>query len=171
MSKSSNGPKTSRFGENLLLSMIAMEAAEDEQDDREVMEEYHLDCQGKKRLFRIQSYGGGVATFLTAQEILEDGDPGMRVLLRFNEETEPPPYFELRTKIEERLAVRDLIRDPDSGRLEALTGLIRASITSDRETDLAPMLVIDGEQVSWEEFGRLLTTYEGWGLHIRITSE
>lgn len=171
MSKSGDGPKTSRFGESLILSMIAMEALAEKDDDQEVMEEYHHDCRGKKRLFRIQRYGGGVATFLAAQEILDSDDPGMRVILRFNEETEPPPYGELRTKIAERLATRDLIRDPENGRLEALTGLIRAAITSDHDTDTAPMLVVDGELLTWDELGELLTTYEGWALRIQITDE
>ena len=31
-----------------------------------------------------------------------------------------------------------------------------------------PLLVIDGRDVSWEEFGRMLMTFEGWQFRIEI---
>jgi hypothetical protein len=172
--------KPAGFGENLFLSLMAMEAIEEEKDEahrrsggeREVMEETHLDCQGRRRLFRLQIYGGGIATFLAATEVI-DGDPaGMRLVLRYNEETEPPPYGEIREKIADRLSTRDIVRDPESGDRQVLNGLIRAQITCDLEGDVeVPLLIVDGEQITWEELGRLLMTYEGWGLHIKITEE
>ena len=30
------------------------------------------------------------------------------------------------------------------------------------------MLVIDGREVSWEEFGRMLMTFEGWQFRMEI---
>lgn len=180
MAGSSNPPKMSRFGDNFLKTLMALEAASDEVegsregggDYPEVMEEHHLDCQGRQRLFRLRIYGGGVATFLTATEIMEGDEKGMRLLMRFNEDTEPPPYGEIREKIEERLATRDLVRDPNSGNLVVLNGLIRAQITCDPDSGSEfPLFLIDGEEITWEEMGRLLMTYEGWGLRIKITEE
>ena len=31
-----------------------------------------------------------------------------------------------------------------------------------------PLLVIDGEEVSWDEFGRMLMTFEGWQFRMEI---
>jgi hypothetical protein len=31
-----------------------------------------------------------------------------------------------------------------------------------------PKLVIDGKSVSWEKFGRILMTYEGWHFKMEI---
>jgi len=34
-----------------------------------------------------------------------------------------------------------------------------------------PVIHIDEHELSWEEFGRLLTTYAGWGMQIVIVPE
>jgi hypothetical protein len=31
-----------------------------------------------------------------------------------------------------------------------------------------PLLVIDGQEVSWDEFGRMLMSFEGWQLRVII---
>lgn len=31
-----------------------------------------------------------------------------------------------------------------------------------------PLLVIDGQEVSWREFGRMLMTFEGWQFRMEI---
>ena len=31
-----------------------------------------------------------------------------------------------------------------------------------------PLLTIDGQEVSWEEFGRMLMTFEGWQFRLQI---
>ncbi len=31
-----------------------------------------------------------------------------------------------------------------------------------------PLLVVDGREISWREFGRMLTTYEGWNFKLDI---
>lgn len=52
--------------------------------------------------------------------------------------------------------------------------LVRGRITWDDEEDgRVPRLVIDGREVSWEQFGRMLMSFEGWQfkLEIRDTSE
>ena len=34
-----------------------------------------------------------------------------------------------------------------------------------------PLLVIDGREVSWEEFGRMLMTFEEWQFWMEIVDE
>jgi hypothetical protein len=51
---------------------------------------------------------------------------------------------------------------------------VRGRVDCDLETIPAmPMLVIDGRDVSWEEFGRMVMTFEGWqfGLAFKDRSE
>jgi hypothetical protein len=47
--------------------------------------------------------------------------------------------------------------------------IVRARISSnDGSARLGPALVIDGKSVSWEEFGRMLLTYEGFQFKMEI---
>ena len=46
---------------------------------------------------------------------------------------------------------------------------VRGQISADLEADeRTPLLVIDGREVSWEEFGRTLMTFEGWQFRMEI---
>jgi hypothetical protein len=46
---------------------------------------------------------------------------------------------------------------------------VRAQISSDPESyEGMPLLVIDGREVSWEEFGRMLAAFEGWQFRMEI---
>jgi len=47
--------------------------------------------------------------------------------------------------------------------------LVRGSITWDDEQDgRAPLLMIDGREISWEQFGRMLMSFEGWQFKLEI---
>jgi hypothetical protein len=55
-----------------------------------VMDECHLDCQGRRRHFRLQEHHQPFRSLLSATELL-DGEPiGMRLLQPFNDEREMP---------------------------------------------------------------------------------
>jgi len=46
---------------------------------------------------------------------------------------------------------------------------VRGQITwDDNEDGRVPCLVIDGRELSWEEFGRMLMTYEGFNFKLEI---
>ena len=41
--------------------------------------------------------------------------------------------------------------------------MLRGTIDSDPDQDhRVPMLVIDGREFSWDDFGRMVATFEGW---------
>jgi len=161
---------TQRFGERFMEVMAALD--EVNQPGRGGDEETFLDATGHKRRFELQVYGGGPVTFLSARELRADERPGLRLLQRFDEATENPPFGSLRDKIRGRLATRDLARDPDNGRLQLLTGDIRAQlVTDDAHPAGPPAVIIDDEILSWEDLGLLLSAYEGFGLRVRVTDE
>lgn len=134
-----------------------------------VMEEYHLDCRGQKRLFRLELRDA--PPLLDALEI-RDGQPtGWRFKERWTPDLDMPPYYAIRQKIAERLATRDLVRDPDTGRLTVLDWKIRAQVSYAEEEEPGPPVIVDGEVISWTELGEMLKSYEGWGLRIEITEQ
>ena len=41
--------------------------------------------------------------------------------------------------------------------------ILRGTVDSDPDEDhRVPMVVIDGREISWDELGRMLATFEGW---------
>jgi hypothetical protein len=50
--------------------------------------------------------------------------------------------------------------------------VVRANIGSDLESDdyygHPPLIVIDGKEIKWEDFGRMLMTYEGFNFKLEI---
>jgi hypothetical protein len=70
-------------------------------------------------------------------------------------------------RMRRRLSDRDL-EQTEHG-LQIAGQLVRARIEWDEETDgLLPLVVIDGQEVSWEEFGRMLMSFEGWQFRMEI---
>ena len=47
-------------------------------------------------------------------------------------------------------------------------GIVRARITSDIGDSTAPVVVIDGHEISWDEFGKMVATYMGFNLKMEI---
>jgi len=66
------------------------------------------------------------------------------------------------------LALRHLKYEPPFG-LGIADLLVRARITWDSDKDgRAPLLIIDGLEVPWEQFGRMLMSFEGWQFKLEI---
>jgi hypothetical protein len=84
-------------------------------DEPRVMEEFHIDCQGRRRHFRLQEHHRSFMSSIDATEVIEGEPIGMRLVEHFNDELQMPPYYEIRRRIAERLATRDLVRDPETG--------------------------------------------------------
>lgn len=67
------------------------------------------------------------------------------------------------------LARRHLELDEGSARLQIAEFLVRGRIEWDENEDgRVPLLVIDGREVTWEQFGQMLMSYEGWQLRLEI---
>jgi hypothetical protein len=65
------------------------------------------------------------------------------------------------------LSVKHLVQSEHG--LQIADQTVRARIKWDETQDgRMPLLVIDGREVSWEEFGRMLMTFEGWQFRMEI---
>lgn len=162
--------RTRRWDDRFLETLAAQDGVGGE--GRAVLEEYHLDCQGHKRLFRLEILGSGPEAFVCATEIRAGTPSGIKLRRPFHEGVAPVPWADLRAAIDERLATRDLVRDPDGSGLQVLCGRLRLQLTADpADPDGPPAILVDDERLTWEALGRLLSAYEGWGLDVRITEE
>ncbi len=76
---------------------------------------------------------------------------------------------QLITRMRRALSVRHLKDDGDGFGLGIADFLVRGHITWDDEHEgRLPLLVIDGQEVPWETFGRMLMTFEGWQFKLEI---
>ncbi|MFH1893800.1 MAG: hypothetical protein ABIK83_14095 [Candidatus Zixiibacteriota bacterium] len=137
--------------------------------DEEITIDEEIDCSGKIRRFRIRSYGAPGGEFVDAVELRDDDQPGLRFMMPVPLDG-LPPLMELRKKVRQRLAQRDVVRHQERRELHILDDLVRAQITSPADGGSFPDLVLNDLVVSWEDLGRALMTYEGWGLRIEIHS-
>lgn len=137
-----------------------------EKDMPKSMVDEYLDCTGKRRFFRLTLYAQG--RFLEAVELLNGEPTGWRFVLPV-EPGKLPPWGEMRDRVREHLSRRHVVRD-SAGGLHVLHRTIRAQITSgDTSDDVElPSLLVDDLELEWEDLGRLLRSYEGWKLRIRI---
>ena len=133
-------------------------------DDPESMIDEYLDAVGIVRTFRLTVYAGG--GFLEAVERRDDTWTGLRFVLPVPA-GEPPPWGEMRARIREWLARRDVARHPRSGRLELLPRSLRGQIDSVAHEE-GPTVLVDDLEIGWSELGRLLASYEGWHLRIEV---
>ena len=67
------------------------------------------------------------------------------------------------------LSRRHLEHDEGSAGLRIADFLVRGRIDWDESEDgHLPLLVIDGREVTWEQFGQMLMSYEGWQFKLEI---
>ena len=127
------------------------------------------DCAGEAHEFHFRTRLLGAMVALDAFE-LKHGEPAdyqFQIIGDPGEES-----FSLLGRLVERmrrrLSVKHLV-DSEHG-LQIAEQTVRAQIESDQTTDeRMPVLVIDGKELSWEEFGRMLTTFEGWQFRMEIS--
>ena len=118
--------------------------------------------------FEVRLLGDQVA--LEAIEIIR-GDPGGYEFQVLGDAA--ADLFELMgqmvPRIRRLLAQQHLNSDPHMPGLHIADSLVRGRIAWDaREHGLLPMLVIDGQEISWEQFGRMVMSFEGWQFRFEI---
>jgi hypothetical protein len=119
------------------------------------------DCLGTEHHFHFTTRLLGDIVSLDAFE-LQDGNPaGYRFQQIGNSDDEVFSLLgQLIQKIRKALSVRH-IEEGDLG-LRIVDSTVRGRIDWDETSDsLSPLIVVDGREISWKAFGRMLTTFEG----------
>jgi len=126
------------------------------------------DAAGVKRRFHFLLRHLGDRVALEAFEVQGGERGGYEFQILDDAEVD---LFELMGRLVERmrrrLALRHLV---DNGqRLSIADMSVRGRVSCDPDSDYrVPMLVIDGREVSWEQFGQMLMTFEGWQFKLEI---
>lgn len=120
------------------------------------------DCAGEVHEFHFRThlFVSGVA--LDAFE-LRGGTPAGYHFQVIGEPEEDPMALLARliAKIRRALATRHLVKG-EWGWGIADNGVVRGMVESDCDPDRRmPLLIIDGREITWDDFGRMLMTYEG----------
>ena len=126
------------------------------------------DCSGEKHQFHFRTRLLGKMVSLEAFE-LRKGDPA-GYQFQFLGKPDDDLFgllAQLILRIRKALSEKH-IEDSDYG-YSLINSLVRGRIEWDPEQDgRVPIMVIDGREISWEEFGRLLMTREGSPFKLEI---
>lgn len=111
--------------------------------------------------FRTRLFGPGLA--IDSFELRDGSTAGYRFQVIGEPDDDPLELLgKLIAKMRRALALTHL-EDTNHGP-QVNDGLVlRGFVDSDPDADhLVPMVVIDGREISWVEFGRMVATFEGW---------
>jgi hypothetical protein len=119
------------------------------------------DCLGNEHQFHFTTRLLGDIVSLEAFELLGGNPAGYRFQQIGNSDDEVFSLLgQLIQKIRKTLSVRH-IEEGDLG-LRIVDSTVRGRIDWDETSGgLSPLIVVDGREISWEAFGRMLTTFEG----------
>jgi hypothetical protein len=126
------------------------------------------DCAGIVHEFHFRTHLLGSMVAVEAFE-LEDGAPAgyQFQILGHPDDDLLSLLGRLVERMRRSLSVRHL--EQSALGLQIADQTVRARIDWDKTEDgRVPLLVIDGRKVSWEDFGRMLMTFEGWQFRLEI---
>jgi len=129
-----------------------------------------LDAAGQSHRFHFEVRLLGDRVSLAAFELVEGAPDGYQFQVLGDAERD---LFELMgqmvPRIRRLLAQQHLKTEPHMPGLHIADFLVRGRITwDDNEDGRLPMLVIDGREISWEQFGRMVMGFEGWQFKFEI---
>ena len=130
------------------------------------------DCNGEIHAFhfRTRLLVSGIA--LDAFE-LRDGNPAGYIfqIIGGPGEDQFVLFGRLVEKMRRALSVKHL-ENGDYGLEISDQRIVRGRIESDEGQDGSlPLLAIDGREISWEQFGHMLMTFEGWQFKLTISDK
>jgi len=127
-----------------------------------------IDCDGEAHLFhfRTRLFGPGVA--LDAFEIRDGALAGYQFQLIGEPEDDP---LVLLARLIERIRRVLSIKHVKLGSLglQIADQVVRGRIEWDEDQDgRVPLLTIDGREFTWDQFGKMLMSFEGWQFKLEI---
>ena len=126
------------------------------------------DCAGEKHEFHFRMRLHGSVMALDAFELKTGAPGGYQFQILGKPDDEPLLLLgSLIERIRRNLSVRHLV--PSEHGTQIADRTVCGRIEWDESEDgRVPLLVIDGQEVSWDEFGRMLMSFEGWQLRVAI---
>jgi len=126
------------------------------------------DCAGERHEFHFQWRLLGSMGVLDAFE-LTAGEPGGYQFQIIGEPDDDPLALlgRLIERMRRSLSVKHLVRSEHGRQIADLTVCGRIDWDGSQDGRI-PMLVIDGQELSWRELGRMLMTFEGWQFRLTI---
>jgi hypothetical protein len=127
------------------------------------------DAVGKSHVFQFRVFealGGGVIL-----EAFERPPPELAGYEFAALGETPVDLFDLKALLLQRMRrwlAQRYLRLTAEGDEQIIGDRVQARITSDVGRDDIPFLVIDGREVSWREFGRMLMTFEGFEFRLEL---
>ncbi len=127
-----------------------------------------VDRAGERHEFHFQTRLLGDVVALDAFE-LRDGDPaGYRFQVVGHPDDDVLVLLgRLIEKMRRALSVQHLTEGEYGLQIADRTVLGRIE-WDDSEVERTPLIVVDGREISWEDFGRMLMTFEGWQFKLEI---
>jgi hypothetical protein len=125
----------------------------------EEMNETHTDFAGRTRHFvtRLDETPGGLRA-----EAVETGKvDGYRFKVVAPSGATGQALWALRQKMSSILNVRHIERENGHRTWSMTHDVLRGRITSSKDSE-EPTLIVDGQPLSWEDVGRMLSSYEGF---------
>ena len=131
------------------------------------------DRDGKDHDFHFSLRLMGDEQVLTAFEMKEDRPAGYELSMMGNTEDGIFPLFSaLYIKMLNALAKKHIFKNPNTEEWEIRReDTVRGRIACPEESgedQSTPAMIIDGKSVSWNDFGRMLMTYEGSDFKLRL---
>jgi len=127
-----------------------------------------VDCEGQAHEFHFRTHLFLPGVALNAFE-LRDGEPaGYQFQVIGDPEEDLLTLFgRLIEKIRRTLSIKHLKQG--SLGLQVADQVVRGRIEWDQDEDgRVPLLVIDGREITWDHFGHMLMTFEGWQFKLEI---
>ena len=126
------------------------------------------DSRGVSRSFNIQVLHRGDLVSFEAKEARRDGSRGYRFVVLGDPAEDPMETFSaLYRRVRAELAEPYLTED----RPPRIRDFNVAGRVSTQEPHRLPTCVIDGEEMTWEEVGRMVSSFEGWRFDLSFRSE
>jgi hypothetical protein len=126
------------------------------------------DCAGERHEFHFRIRLLGSVMALDAFELKAGAPGGYQFQILGKPDDEPLLLLgSMIERIRRNLSVRHLVRSEHGTQIADQTVCGRIEWDAS-EGGRVPLLVIDGQEVSWDEFGRMLMSFEGWQLRVVI---
>ena len=126
------------------------------------------DCTGQKHEFHFRTRLMGHIVSIEAFE-LHNGGPGGYLFQQVADPEED--LFTLLGRLIHKMRRALAVKHVEDGKLglQIIDQTIRGRIESDLDADVRmPLVVVDGREISWDEFGEMLMTFKGWQFRMQI---